>query len=382
MHRSITCLLFLGVVVGAAIPAVALNTGTDVIVPAAARAGTWVTDLYIMNPGSQTANITVYWLVRDQPNPSPVGQAYTLPPGQTLVLEDLIMDVFGLDDVGGAFRVVSDQDVVVNTRIFNDQSGVTFGQGFEGVPASMAIPAGGSTDIVGLTHNASFRTNVVVIDASGTGCTVQMSLRDTAGAEIASKTYTLGAYEPALEGINRFSGFSNFNQGTLHAEVTNGSAIVVASKVDNDSATGDPTTLEGWSSSCGDVDGTYQVSLYDNSGYATGGNMVIGGGSITAINASYTNWDKGDPLDPDCTLVFLWGSPEAGTHTLTEYGSGVTFAQTFTNSGTMTWTVTLTVADNQAMSGTVDAVGSNFTGEQAGCNGSFPQQQLLGGKAN
>jgi len=33
-----------------AMPAAALTPGTDVLVPAAARAGSWVTDLYVLNP--------------------------------------------------------------------------------------------------------------------------------------------------------------------------------------------------------------------------------------------------------------------------------------------------------------------------------------------
>ena len=49
----------------------------------------------------------------------------------------------------------------------------------------------------------------------------------------------------------------------------------------------------------------------------------------------------------------------------------------------MTWTVKFTVDNNMAISGTVTAVGSDFTAtEDAGCNGTFPALTLEGGKSN
>jgi len=48
----------------------------------------------------------------------------------------------------------------------------------------------------------------------------------------------------------------------------------------------------------------------------------------------------------------------------------------------MTWTLTFDIDDNMDMTGTVDAVGSQWTGEDAGCNGTFPQLDMKGGKAN
>ncbi len=43
---------------------------------------------------------------------------------------------------------------------------------------------------------------------------------------------------------------------------------------------------------------------------------------------------------------------------------------------------TFTVEDNTGFSGTLDVVGSDFTGIDVGCNGSFPTQLLDGGKSN
>jgi hypothetical protein len=226
----------------AAAPAAALSPGTDLLVPAAARVGSWVTDLYVLNPGSATATVTVYWLVRRQANPDPVHVEFTLAPGATRVLEDVIGEELGLATGEGAFRVVADAAVLVNARIYSQGQGETFGQGFEGIPAAAATAADESTDVVGLSANAQFRTNVYAL-AGGDGATLTLALRDPDGVEVASRTYTLGVYQPMLGNILNELGGPQFDQGSLHGTVAAGSAVVGASKVDN--ASEDPTTLEG-----------------------------------------------------------------------------------------------------------------------------------------
>jgi hypothetical protein len=368
-------------VVLTAIPGQAANmAGTDLLLPAAARVGSWVTDLYVFNPGDESVELTIYWLVRNQANLSPAGTSYTVGPGATLVLEDILMEVLGLDNAGGAFRVVASGNVVVSSRIYNQRSGVTFGQGLEGVPRATAMASGESTDIAGLTHNDSFRTNLILLDASGSGSNVELSLRDVDGAEIASRTYLLDAFEPVLDPITELDGSVELDHGSLHAEVTSGAVVLLASKVDNDPGTGDPTTLAPWASPGGSIDGTYQIAIYDSSGYATGGFIRARNQNVVEINASYTNWDKGNPLDPDCLTTFLWGSPEVGVRPLADFEHGISFDQQYETGATMSWTLTLTVSRNQSLSGTIAAVGSGFTGNLIGCNGDFPPLSVLGGK--
>ena len=70
MRRLIIASVALALV-ATAVPVFALNSGTDIIVPAAGRGGPWVTDLYIANPGNDTVTGTVFWLVRDTTNPDP-----------------------------------------------------------------------------------------------------------------------------------------------------------------------------------------------------------------------------------------------------------------------------------------------------------------------
>lgn len=368
--------------------AAALTVGNDVLVPAAARgegqAGSmWITDLFILNPGSQSTTVELFWLKRGRANPSPESWIFSLQPGEALILDDVILNTVGSNSGGGAFRVVSDRYVAVSSRIYNLKGGVTFGQGFEGVPRSSAIAAGGSTDIAGLTHNADFRTNIVLIDADGGGSTVALSLRDSSGSEIASRTYDLLGFEPKLFSVTDL-GVTAFEQGTLNAVVTSGAAVVVASKVDNDPATGDPTTLEAWTfpGAATTVDGMYQFAVYDSFDYASGGNLVVTGGNVTSLTATYFNWDKVDGAgSPDCAEFFFLRNLFAPPAALADFEDGVIIEQSYESGGEISFTFTFSTSANLAISGTIDAVGSNFPLMLEGCNGEFPTLTLSGGKS-
>jgi hypothetical protein len=378
MHRLLTLSLLLVLAAGSA---VALSPGQEVIVPAAGRGAPWGTDLYIMNPGTSTVSVTVSWLVRGSSNTNPDSFTISIMAGETAVLEDVIFNDFGLDEAGGAFLVEADGgDVIVNSRIYASEGGATFGQGFEGIPTWAATQEGQFTDAVGLTFNSDFRTNIYAT-AGADGASIDFSLLDPDGIEFATTTLNLDEWEPYLRRVNQlFQGVANFDNATLHAEVTAGSAVVGASKVDN--ASTDPTTLESAATGGGGgVSGTYQMSLYDTLAFAAGGNLVVAGGDVNAINGTYFNWDKLDGSDPACTLIFQWGQGLSPTP-LADFADGVTFADSYasTGGGVMTWTVQFEPGEGSTLEGTVTAVGSEFTGIDDGCNGNFPPLTLMAGK--
>jgi hypothetical protein len=367
--------------------AFSLTSGTDLLVPAAARGAgvggsTWVTDLYIHNPSGQTVSVEVFWLERNRANRSPASQSFDIASGATLVLDDVVLETFGLASAGGAIRVVAGGEVVVSSRIYNRQGTVTFGQGFEGVPRSSALTAGDTTDVVGLSESASFRSNIVLIDASDqeTGSLIELSLRDQDGVEIASRAYQLERLEPRLFSTTDL-GATAFDDATLHAEVTSGAVIVTASKIDNDPATGDPTTLEPWTSPVS-VDGTYKIAISDSFDYAGGGTLVVRDGKVTEITATYFNWDKVDATGlAECTELFLWQSSLVPAIDLDDFAQGVVIEQTFDGGGHLSFNLTMTTTDNLTISGSVAVIGSSFPLMQAGCNGEFPTLTLSGGKS-
>jgi len=382
MRRLIIAVVALALVATAA-PVFALNSGTDIIVPAAGRGAPWGTDLYIANPGADTVTGSVYWLVRGVANPNPASFSFSLAPGETGIYEDVILAEFGLDAASGAFYITATGAIIVNTRIFATDGTATFGQGFEGVPVPAATQTGGAATVVGLSFNSSFRTNIYAT-AGADGATVDVSLLDPEGTAFATASLVLGAWEPYLRRVDQlFTGVTNFDNATLLAEVTAGSVVIGASKVDN--ASTDPTTLGSNATVVGgatSADGTYQISIYDSALFAAGGNFVIDGDVVTQINGTYFNWDKLEGGDPSCTLQFSWGLGLSPTP-VADFASGVTFSDSYTStgSGVMEWTVTFTIEDNMVIDGTISAVGSEFTDPaELGCNGTFPALVLRGGK--
>lgn len=380
MRRLITALVVLALVATAA-PVFALNSGTDIIVPAAGRGAPWGTDLYVANPGDTTVTGSIYWLVRGQANPSPTSISFSIEPGETAIYEDVIFEDFGLASAGGAFYVSADGTVIVNSRIFATEGTATFGQGFEGVPVPAATQMGGSATVVGLSYNDVFRTNIYATSGSE-GAAISVSLLDPSGSVLSTASLQLGTWEPYLRRVDQlFAGVDDFDNATLLAEVTSGSVVIGASKVDNESD--DPTTLESDATAGGSAssDGTYQISIYDSALFAAGGNIVIADDVVTQINGTYFNWDKLDGGEAACTLQFLWGLGMSPTP-LADFANGVSFSDSYTatGSGVMDWTVTFTVEDNMVIDGTVDATGSDFTGDELGCNGDFPALILKGGK--
>ena len=370
-----------------AVPALAITQGDDLMIPAAGRGGLWVTDLFVMNPGSTTVSVEVFWLERGQANLSPVSITFDLGPNETRVLKDVVNTSFGFNTRNGAFRITATGgEVVANTVIFAVDNEPfcqgTCGSGFEGVPSWAATAAGDTTNIVGIVATDLFRSNFFAL-AGPNGASFDLTMLTPAGAVVDTFSKTLEAYEPYLKNVTQIMNVGTLDDGTLLVSVTAGSVVSGATRVDNLSQ--DPTTLESAvMAGGGGVDGTYQFAIYDSFAFASGGNLVISDGTVEAITGTYTNFDKVDGGGvPECTLIFLWGfglNPAA----VEDFASGVSFSDSYssTGSGDIDWTVTFTTDANMGFSGTIDATGSNFSGDEAGCNGTFPTLVLQGGKSN
>ena len=217
MRRNVVLSVF--VVLFVAATGLTLNPSSEVFLPAAARGAgangsVWVTDLYLFNPGVTTVAADVYWLPRDTDNSGASPVSFTLAGGETLVLEDVILETFGFDSGAGAFRIVGTGSLVVNSRIYNLSGSATFGQGFEGIPASAALTAGSSTDVVGLSENSAFRTNVFAVNTGTSTATIDLELRDSNGTTLASRSYDLPPYAAFYRNITDL-GASSFDAGTL-----------------------------------------------------------------------------------------------------------------------------------------------------------------------
>ncbi len=249
----------LGVVVVAAalaaVPVLGGFAGTDVFLPpVGARPGVppsvWYTSVWVHNPNATAANVTFHLLER-QANPAPLTYTDVIPAGDTKKYDNAIQLMFARQTFG-ALRVTSNVKVIVGSRIYSQSGSLddSVGQFFAGVPASFAIGAGQTTELLGVygtqpSASSTFRYNFGLVETTGTGtCTVKVTASDATGAPLATKSYTVGQWEQVQKAFgDEFPGLSTQN-ARLTVEVTSGSGKVIAfgSLVANGSQ--DPSTME------------------------------------------------------------------------------------------------------------------------------------------
>jgi hypothetical protein len=364
----------------------AISASDDLLIAAAARTSRWTADLYINNPGTTDATVNVMWLERGQANPNPQTESFEVLAGETLILDDVLRNTFGFGNATGALRITADDgEVTANLVVYTGAGSPdgTYGSGFEAIPTSSATSAGESTTLSGVQLNDDFYTNLFAT-AGANGATIDLALLDPDGTVLDTEQLVLEAWEPWLTAVSDFWDVAEFDNGTAEASVTAGSMVMLGSKIDR--ASKDPTTLEQeFGAGAASVNGTYEFTIWDIN-YAVGGTLLIENGLVEVIVGTYMNYQKGDGA---CEVIWQWGHdfPLAGV-AVEDFETGYEFVDDyfdqndFPEGGNFTWTVTFTVDDNVGFYGSIGAVGADFSGAYSGCNGTFPDLQLYGGKEN
>lgn len=239
-----------------ALPASGGFAGTDVFLPGVGTGpgvppSFWYTTVWVHNPNATAADITVYLLER-QANIAPLTYTDSIPPGDTKKYDNAVEEMFSKQTLG-ALRITSNLKVVVSSRIFS-QPGTALedsvGQFFPGVPASFAIGAGESTEIVGgwqtqPAESSTFRFNFGFVEVTGAGtCEVQVTVKDETGTQLGSKTYTVHQWEQFQRALaSEFPAVSEENV-RLTVEVLSGTGRVIAFGSSAANGSQDPTSLE------------------------------------------------------------------------------------------------------------------------------------------
>ncbi len=248
-------LLVGALLLGGAAPAYAGFSGTDVFLPSVgAKPGVppavWYTTVWVYNPNGTPANVTFYLLER-QENLAPRTFTDTIPAGDTKRYDNAVKTMFGVETFG-AIRVTSNVKVTVGSRIYS-QSGTlenSVGQFFAAVPASFAIGAGQTTELLGVygtqpRASSTFRYNFGFVETTGTGtCAVSVTLSDATGAPLASKSYTVKRFEQVQKAFkDEFPGMSLQN-ARLTVLVSSGAGRVIAFGSLVAQGSQDPSTME------------------------------------------------------------------------------------------------------------------------------------------
>ncbi len=134
------------------------SASTDLVVPVVGRTagvgGTvWNTRLELFNTADSATSVAFHLNLSDRDNTSPAASAQvSVSPRETLVIEDLISETFGLEVAVGSVDIVASAPVIAHARIANLGSDTgTYGQAVPAIPASWAV---GDDDLPGINPNA------------------------------------------------------------------------------------------------------------------------------------------------------------------------------------------------------------------------------------
>ncbi len=225
----------------------AIQTTTSFVGAAARATGLentfWVTDLALANFTPRVATFNIAYLVRDQANGTPLNSAFSLQPGQQMMLPDVIHSVFGLDAGNGALRVTtSHPDVRIASRTYNAAGAEgTYGQFIPAFTRAQALAPGEEGVLLQLQENSGFRSNVGLINVSGETVDVQVDLYRGSGSHVAVWAKTLAPFE-VVQATRIFDtvGAGTVDNGFAVVKVTSSSGEVMAYASVVDNGTGDP----------------------------------------------------------------------------------------------------------------------------------------------
>jgi hypothetical protein len=225
-------------------------------VAAGAEGSFFQTDVDINNSSSGgEATFEFWWLPRGQANPSPMrSQLYTLGAGQSLRIENVLTEAFGLQPnrVGAVVLASDDERVVAMSRTYNvsgSGGGGTFGQALAAVPTDQLIGDGEVRRIIFMSEDPATRANVGCVNGTDSPLEIVLDLFNADGDPIDSETINLGAWgnnqlNRIFEGHEPVEGYVE-----LRSDTPGAAYYCYGSVLDN--GTSDPTTIEPQSPSSG-----------------------------------------------------------------------------------------------------------------------------------
>ncbi len=333
MRGKIVSLLVLLVVLAVGVSEAGFS-GTELYLPsvgsgAGAQGSHWYTTLWLSNPGTSPANVTLQFLARGNSNSSPPTAHETVAPGETIRVADLMADYFGMGSGFGALRITSSAKILACSRIFSMPSGggedLSTGQFFGAVPAGFSIGSGESTTVLGgfqLTppESGPFRYNFGFVETSGNSVTVRVTayFGPDPTSPVGTKDYTLGAYGVMQKNLSDLISSPSWDNITLKIEVVSGSGRIIAFGSQATNGSNDPSTFEMQfaDSLLGGGGGGGGLTQVAHDGTLTGDGTAgsplgVADGGVTAQKLSASGSSAGQVLMSDGTSV-SWQTPSGG----------------------------------------------------------------------
>jgi hypothetical protein len=200
----------------------------------------------VANLGSSAASVVLKFLGNEKDGRSGDERSVSIGPLQSATFADVLNSQFGLASGFGAIRVragVPDVVVVSQTSTPTPDGG-TFGQSVPAASKGDLLYSGSTCSIPAIREDASFRTNLIMTNATETPLEVDVSLVSDGGMALGAKRYALPPL--GMKQITRVAkdlGVVSVSGGRLTVTgVTPGGSLAAYASVIDDS-TNDPRTL-------------------------------------------------------------------------------------------------------------------------------------------
>jgi PKD repeat protein len=220
-------------------------------VPVVSRAGGyvggWRSDVGILNrSGTGTAALNLVLRASGRT----LNGSITVQNGGQEILRDAAQ-LLGLESGSGSLEIVADRPVIVTSRTYNlQESGWTYGQGYDGLVLADGLTAGQSAFLPQLTQNGAsgqvgtYRTNIGVTNMGSVNANITLILYDGLGNQVYSNTrgLTPGQWYQYNEPYRLSAQRNDIAKGYAKITINSGSSVIAyASVIDNGSS--DPTTI-------------------------------------------------------------------------------------------------------------------------------------------
>ncbi|HEX6085668.1 MAG TPA: hypothetical protein VF266_14150 [Thermoanaerobaculia bacterium] len=204
----------------------------------------WVSDLRVFNAGDTATPATLTFYPMGNPAGA-IAREITLAPGEIEVLNNVLVNLFGLTtDAGGSIVITTPAETALTAtaRTYNQTSSGTYGQFIPGVTVAESISVDDrALQILQVEQSSRFRTNIGVNETSGKPVTIEVSLIMPDSFVTPVVTIPLAANEFRQIGLVDFALSEALYNGRVTVKVIAGEGRVTAYGSAIDAITQDPT---------------------------------------------------------------------------------------------------------------------------------------------
>lgn len=153
----------------------------------------WRTELNVFNAGTNAATVSLLFLPSS--GGSVISRSLFLAPRQSFTYANALLDLFNVATGAGALAIEAtsagtNADLRVTSRTFTTGFTGTYGQS---VPDVHPEALERTLYVTGISANASFRTNIGLVNRGASDVSTQLTLYNETGSVLASKSLVLGA---------------------------------------------------------------------------------------------------------------------------------------------------------------------------------------------